>query len=308
MADARQPKNQQLKKNFVDKSAIGERLLHLRKSLLKLTLDEMAKGADCSPQFLNEVERGKKKMGLNVAYAIAENYGVNINWLVEGAGDPFTLEKMEERHADKVIEYYSKKDHLRDAIGDRFVTKDEMDQRLESMMLSLKARMLPSHTFMKVVKPGSADPETIVNVPLHLDMAAGDPRETMEKPERYVTIHPSLLPGGVAPENVVAVVVRGRSMEPKLWSGDIAFIDATIRGAEFYENMICAVRADDDGVANSIKRVLYVDSKMVLISVNAGHPPMVIDETEDMPLGRRIIGRVFGVYHDFMKESSADDL
>lgn len=62
---------------------IGKRLRKQREKL-NMTREEFAEKANISPQFLAEIENGKKGMSVNTLYKICKNYNLSADYLLFG--------------------------------------------------------------------------------------------------------------------------------------------------------------------------------------------------------------------------------
>lgn len=62
---------------------IGKRLRKQREKL-NMTREEFAEKANISPQFLAEIENGKKGMSVNTLYKICNNYNLSADYLLFG--------------------------------------------------------------------------------------------------------------------------------------------------------------------------------------------------------------------------------
>lgn len=62
---------------------IGKRLRRQREKL-NMTREEFAEKAGISPQFLAEIENGKKGMSVNTLYKICKNFSISADYLLFG--------------------------------------------------------------------------------------------------------------------------------------------------------------------------------------------------------------------------------
>lgn len=70
------------------KSKLGERLRHIRKDLLNLTLKEFSDKVGASNSFISESEHGKTAPGAEILYSICREFSINGHWLLTGEGEP----------------------------------------------------------------------------------------------------------------------------------------------------------------------------------------------------------------------------
>lgn len=271
----------------------GGRLVWARKHK-RLTQEELGGGIGMTQGHISDLENNRSPIKKYMADAVEYRFGINSRWLLTGEGEPLKVD------AGSMLREES-------ATFER--PAGMSDDALERKMRLLMRNMLDQEKrFDKVVKADGLGGDMVVNVPLHMDIAAGDPRVTMSEPERWISIHPSLLPKGVDPDRVVAAIVYGNSMAEKILNGAIVFIDTTPRSPNYFVNHICAVKVGDAEEENTVKRLYYQDNVMVLAPSNPSYPPKFLRETDDAPLGDRIIGWVFGVYNDLTKDRRDDDL
>jgi transcriptional regulator with XRE-family HTH domain len=69
--------------DIMDKSTIGKRVRRQRESL-NLTRDQFAEQIDISPQFLAEIENGKKGMSAETLYKICEKGKASADYILFG--------------------------------------------------------------------------------------------------------------------------------------------------------------------------------------------------------------------------------
>ena len=67
----------------MDKQVIGKRVRRQRERL-SLTRDQFAEQIDISPQFLAEIENGKKGMSAETLYKICEKAGASTDYILMG--------------------------------------------------------------------------------------------------------------------------------------------------------------------------------------------------------------------------------
>lgn len=80
--------------NKFSRPGIGQRISSIRGNL---TFQSFAVKLGVSAGFVSEIEKGVKKPSAEMLYAIAKEYGININWLLTGEG----LEKGRSIHEDR---------------------------------------------------------------------------------------------------------------------------------------------------------------------------------------------------------------
>lgn len=67
----------------------AERIKHLRKDVLGLTLGEFGKRMDVSAGTLSPIETGKNPVSAKMRRTICSTFSVNEEWLISGEGDIF---------------------------------------------------------------------------------------------------------------------------------------------------------------------------------------------------------------------------
>lgn len=76
---------------------IGERLFHLRKEVLKISQDEMAKILKVeSPSTISLLEKDKRQFTDRMVADICREFSVNENWLRGGEGDMYSKAEQSE--------------------------------------------------------------------------------------------------------------------------------------------------------------------------------------------------------------------
>lgn len=108
-------------------------------------------------------------------------------------------------------------------------------------------------------------PTATVKIPLLGNIAAGQPIEAVENVEDYVYISEDMARHGT----YFALKVKGNSMEPRIYEGDIAIIrhQGSVNSGE-----IAAVKVNGDDV--TLKKVEYVKDGVKLIGLNPSFTPL----------------------------------
>lgn len=68
---------------------IGKRLRHLRKELLKMTLEDFGNRLGLKKSTLSNIENGTYNLTEQTRRSIMREFNVNENWLLTGEGEPF---------------------------------------------------------------------------------------------------------------------------------------------------------------------------------------------------------------------------
>lgn len=129
-----------------------------------------------------------------------------------------------------------------------------------------------------------------VKIPIMGRVVAGQPIEAIQNIEGYIDIPESWAAKG----EHFALRVRGHSMEPKCYEGDIAII----RKQENVENGKIALVLVNNSDA-TIKKIHYQDNGLTLIALNVNvYAPHFYSKEEINKLPVRIIGQVIQVWHN----------
>ncbi|MBQ7264764.1 MAG: helix-turn-helix transcriptional regulator [Firmicutes bacterium] len=94
-------------------NAVGERILMLRKER-ELTRERLAEMSDFSPQFLSDIEKGRKNMTLTTLRKLSKALVVSTDFIVNGICDTDnelvdlcrSLNKKQQEHAAKLLRLY----------------------------------------------------------------------------------------------------------------------------------------------------------------------------------------------------------
>lgn len=70
---------------------LGKRLKNLRTER-KLSQKQLSSLLSCSSGYISELEQGKKMPGSDVLISLKRAFGVNIDWLLTGEGEPYPQE------------------------------------------------------------------------------------------------------------------------------------------------------------------------------------------------------------------------
>ena len=78
----------------------GDRIRHLRKDVLKLTLDKFSKALGVSRSAISDIEGGRNALSNQMVMLMRKVYNVNEEWLRHGEGEIFKKPDDDERTAD----------------------------------------------------------------------------------------------------------------------------------------------------------------------------------------------------------------
>ena len=133
------------------------------------------------------------------------------------------------------------------------------------------------------------DYEAVVPVPVYEEVSAGEGREIFGEETGTV-----LVPGRLGRKSVVAIRVRGNSMEPALVDGSIIGVDTQqkeLRHGKMYVLYI-------PGKGAVVKRILFTESGRIMAkSDNMEYPDMVMDGREGEEV--YVIGRVVWSFQEY---------
>lgn len=133
-------------------------------------------------------------------------------------------------------------------------------------------------------------PTATVKIPLLGNIAAGQPIEAVENVEDYVYISEDMARRGT----YFALKVKGNSMEPRIYEGDIAIIrhQAMVNNGE-----IAAVKVNGDDV--TLKKVEYVKDGVKLIGLNPSFTPLFYTTAECVQKPLTVLGKLVEVRSSF---------
>lgn len=84
---------------------IGQRVLHLRKNVLKLNQDEFSKRLNISRSLISNLEKGERNVTDRTVADICREFDVSEQWLRHGTGDMF---EPESRDLDDLVAKYGR--------------------------------------------------------------------------------------------------------------------------------------------------------------------------------------------------------
>ena len=133
-------------------------------------------------------------------------------------------------------------------------------------------------------------PTATVKIPLLGNIAAGQPIEAIENVEDYVYISEDMSRHGT----YFALKVKGNSMEPRIYEGDIAIIrhQGSVNSGE-----IAAVKVNGDDV--TLKKVEFVKDGVKLIGLNPSFTPLFYTTAECVQKPLTVLGKLVEVRSTF---------
>jgi len=188
---------------------------------------------------------------------------------------------------------------IRDVMRERKISVSELARRMgvaQSTTSEMLSGNLTEESMIKIAKAlecslwdfmGPPDaPAGWVAVPVIGRVPAGVPLEAIEEYDGEI-----LVPGGeVIGKNVIAVRVRGKSMEPSLRDGDAILVRTDV---EPQNGDTVVMRVNLDGEV-TCKRFYRREGTIVLQPENPAFEPMVIGVAN--PGEVHVIGKVIGLY------------
>jgi len=218
---------------------IGERLKQVRQAL-RLKQVDMAKELKLNPSAISQIESGRTNPSLETISEIGSRYGVDLHWLITGAGQMFSTPRSVE---------------VRRNGWDKF--QKMLNERLEEIV---QARL------------DLLDAES-VDIPVTGEIAAGEPLENTGDVVEVVTVRRTMISGNLA--DFIAMRVNGRSMEPDIHNNDVVLIRQNNEWRAM-DGKICAVRIDG---SITLKKLMLDDAQrmIVLIPLNENFQPILVN-------------------------------
>lgn len=326
-----------LRKKIKDLHEFPDRLKSLRKELLGLTLDEFSSKVGVSRTFVSDIENSNSGPSAEFIYGITK-LGVSLDWLIEGKGEPFLdgltpadREALQERRrkgypptvgeeirAVKLRESQKKYRTQPDEEATPLspippapatppqliqIAPDDLNRMVKS---AVQQSLNDLQKFNKITHPEKFKSGILLDIPLHTDIAAGDPRQTAEHPEKFIVMHSDLIPQNIPFDKIVATRVHGNSMMPTIHHRDVVLLDTSLKSPVSHDNSVCAVyfHTRDGG---TIKHLHFLKHGLLLSPHNRDYAPEFIpaDEANDE---LHIIGRVFFTLHNWLEPEEKDDL
>lgn len=96
---------------------VGERLKHLRKQKLGLTLEKFSARLHVGKSAISDIESGRNNLTNQMASSISKEFSVSEKWLRTGEGDMF----IQKRREEQIAEYFHDLQGLNDELKKRLV-------------------------------------------------------------------------------------------------------------------------------------------------------------------------------------------
>lgn len=216
-----------------DKISIGERIRSLRE---KLTQKEFGDKVGVTQSSIQNYESGASFPRGDVLQRISLEFGVDINWLLTGRGDPY-LPNVTSKPLVPPPE--GTEDHT-------YIYKEPWEEDIEIP----KSKNPPDYSFFHLVPMAEA----------HLSAGGGAFVLTEDMQEDYAFRRDWLRRVSTSIDNLVLMMVRGASMEPTILPNDIVLIDKGRK--RIYEGLIYALGLGETIV---IKRLALLPRGRALI-------------------------------------------
>ncbi len=213
--------------------ALGERIKIIRG---KLTQKEFGKQLGLSLAAIQNYESTNSIPKGDVLQRIREEFGVDINWLLSGEGDPYLSEVISK---PTVPPPEGTEDHT-------YIYKEPWEEDIEIP----KSKEPPDYSFFHLVPMAEA----------HLSAGGGAFVLTEDMQEDYAFRRDWLRRVSTSIDNLVLMMVRGASMEPTILPNDIVLIDKGRK--RIYEGLIYALGLGETIV---IKRLALLPRGRALI-------------------------------------------
>ncbi len=123
-------------------------------------------------------------------------------------------------------------------------------------------------------------------IPVLGEVPAGVPIDAVEHVEEYIDLYPNFVPDG----EVFGLKVKGKSMEPEIFSGDIVIV---LKQDFCSDGDIAVVKVNSEDV--TIKRVKVKGNGIMLVPRNPSFEPMFFNSKQIKTLPVTIVGRVIEI-------------
>jgi len=227
----------------VDSSTFGDRLKALRKAK-KMNQTQLAKVIGCSQPTVHDYEKGGVSPSIEGLQKIANEYKVNMNWLLTGEGDMYLSANI--------------------PVSDNF---KELTQMLETMIDNKFA------TYFKngVAFPDDASPHWHMRI--QGEIACGNPMPFVEDVSDHMISVPKRLL--TSPEHCYVFRVNGDSMAPYIEHSDLVVIRIETDWRTCNDKIV-AVKTPE---GNTLKKLHYDEKKKVayLLPLNPKYQQIMLD-------------------------------
>ena len=262
-----------------------ERLKYLRKELLKLSQKNFGEEIGLKQSTINDIESGKNSLKENNFKLICQTFNVNEEWLRNGT-EPIFNKKSEEKPLIDIIEEEFNLSPISKSIVDKYLNLDKDKQAMfEEFVINLLKENNVSSDITQIPKytlNNAAEEELSIttenNIVDSQDIKIYDTPVSAGKgsfmndyePYNILKVDVRLTPQ--ARRCDFALKVRGDSMEPYYYDGDIVFVK---KQPSLDNGQIGIFIYEDESY---IKKYSVQEDGVYLISLNKNYPPIKIDE------------------------------
>lgn len=252
-----------------------ERFIEILKAI-SLKNKDMAAELGVSPNAITEVTKGRTKNIPNTWLTwLAENYNVNMNWLITGQGSRFVKNKRDE---NSFLENLSK-------LSDNEL--HDMENYMEFIQYKSKKLMNLQEQSIKQI-----DQENIY-IPLLGQIAAGSPIFAEENYERKIPVPVEFIKKSHSSASIFALHVKGDSMmDSGIRDGDFAILTRDISASDLHNYAIVAALLDDEA---TLKYFVRRNEKIVLQPANAKYRDIELNED----LNPHLLGLLIGLIRKY---------
>ena len=268
---------------------MNKRLRELRKNILKLTLKNFGESIGLSPSGISDIESERTPLQERHIKLICQTFNVNEEWLRNGEEPIFKEDKKEKSLIELIEEEYNIKPMAKSII-EKYLSLDETKQSMfEEFVIELfeeyNINYKKNTTFTQIPKytlNNTAEEELSVTLENNIvdsqDIKIYDTPVSAGKGsfindyEPFDTIKVNLKTCPQARRCDFALKVRGDSMEPYYYDGDIVFV----KEQPSLDNGQIGIFIYEDEAY--IKKYSLQEDGVYLISLNKNYPPIKIDE------------------------------
>lgn len=261
---------------------MNKRLKELRKKILKLTLKDFGNKIGLSPGGLGDIESGRNPLQERYIKLICQTFNINENWLRYG-NEPIFIENPSNYHINELVKKYNinsdeinivkRLSNLDENTRNRIINfifeivKENIDKVDENKLLQFSNlqknntsdELCITKTEIKDIRlykiPASAGTGTLITEYVPYEIKKVD-----------LTIAPQ------ARKADFALYIRGDSMEPNYYDGDIVFV----KEQPYINNGQIGIFIYDN--ETYIKKYSVQEDGIYLVSLNINYKPIKIDE------------------------------
>ncbi len=266
-----------------------ERLKLLRKDILSLSQEEFANHIGLKKSAISDIERCKANLTERNIKAICQTFNVNEDWLRNG-NEPIFNEKDNNNYVDELVKKYNiNSDEVN--IIKRFanldensrnkiinfvfeIVKENIDKIDENKILQFSdTTKIGKYTVNNINEELSITEEDIQEIKLYEIPASAGTGSFIDCDVPYEIKKVDLTVAPQARRADFALYIRGDSMEPDYYDGDIVFVKEQPK----VDNGQIGIFIYDD--VSYIKKYSVQDDGVYLISLNDKYQPIKVDKS-----------------------------